>query len=84
MPDVLDFIILRQYYDHSLARNWQQGKFRHFFYPVYEVSTDGIIDSTGDRFRSVIDESWWAGEITERSPYQPEHPESNFQCLEVR
>ena len=38
---------------------------------------------TGDRFRSVIDETWWAGEITDRSPFQTEFVESHFQCFTV-
>ncbi|KAL9968709.1 hypothetical protein ACROYT_G020827 [Oculina patagonica] len=38
----------------------------------------------GDRFRSVIDETWWAGEITDRSPFQTEFPDSHFQCFTVR
>ncbi|EDO38859.1 predicted protein, partial [Nematostella vectensis] len=61
MQDVLDFIILRQYYDRSIDRNWQEG----------------------DRFRSIIDDSWWAGVITERSPLQEEYPDSQFMCLTV-
>ena len=39
---------------------------------------------TGHRFRSVIDETWWAGEITDRSPFQTEFPDSHFQCFTVR
>ncbi|XP_073258237.1 PH-interacting protein-like [Porites lutea] len=61
MPDVLDFLILRQTYDQSISRNWRPG----------------------DRFRSVIDETWWAGEITDRSPFQTEFVESHFQCFTV-
>ena len=38
---------------------------------------------SGDRFRSVIDETWWAGEITDRSPFQTEFVESHFQCFTV-
>ena len=39
---------------------------------------------SGDRFRSVIDETWWAGEITDRSPFQTDYPDSHFQCFTVR
>ena len=38
----------------------------------------------GDRFRAVIDDSWWAGMITDRSPYQPEFQDSYFQCFTVQ
>lgn len=61
MPDVLDFLILRQAFDRSISLNWRPG----------------------DRFRSVIDETWWAGEITDRSPFQTEFVESHFQCFTV-
>lgn len=62
MPDVLDFLILRQTFDRAVGRNWRPG----------------------DRFRSVIDETWWAGEITDRSPFQTEFPDTHFQCFTVR
>ncbi|KAK7882913.1 hypothetical protein WMY93_029087 [Mugilogobius chulae] len=63
MPDVIDFLILRQSYDEALRRNWQ---------PV------------NDRFRSVIDDAWWFGTIVCQEPYQPEYPDSLFQCFKVR
>uniref|UniRef100_A0A674BCS8 Bromodomain and WD repeat domain containing 1 n=1 Tax=Salmo trutta TaxID=8032 RepID=A0A674BCS8_SALTR len=56
MPDVIDFLVLRQSYDE--ARN--------------------------DRFRSVIDDAWWFGIIVCQEPYQPEYPDSHFQCFKVR
>lgn len=62
VPDVLDFLVLRQAYDASINQNWRPG----------------------NRFRSVIDETWWAGEITDRSPFQTDFPDSHFQCFTVR
>lgn len=43
-----------------------------------------FVSVTGHRFRSVIDETWWAGEITDRSPFQTEFADSHFQCFTVR
>lgn len=37
-----------------------------------------------DRFRSVIDDAWWFGTIVCQEPYQPEYPDSLFQCFKVR
>uniref|UniRef100_UPI003AAF57AB bromodomain and WD repeat-containing protein 3 n=1 Tax=Centroberyx gerrardi TaxID=166262 RepID=UPI003AAF57AB len=62
MPDVIDFLVLRQNYDDALRRNWQPN----------------------DRFRSVIDDAWWFGTIVCQEPYQPEYPDSHFQCFKVR
>uniref|UniRef100_A0A8C9ZUY5 Bromodomain and WD repeat domain containing 1 n=1 Tax=Sander lucioperca TaxID=283035 RepID=A0A8C9ZUY5_SANLU len=62
MPDVIDFLVLRQSYDEALRRNWQPN----------------------DRFRSVIDDAWWFGSIVCQEPYQPEYPDSLFQCFKVR
>ncbi|XP_041659062.1 bromodomain and WD repeat-containing protein 3 isoform X2 [Cheilinus undulatus] len=61
MPDVIDFLVLRQSYDEALRRNWQPN----------------------DRFRSVIDDAWWFGTIDCQEPYQPEYPDSLFQCFKV-
>ncbi|XP_038221099.1 PH-interacting protein [Zerene cesonia] len=44
MPDVIDFLVLRQQYDAAVARTWGQG----------------------DRFRCMIDDSWWTGTVLER------------------
>ncbi|XP_042342206.1 bromodomain and WD repeat-containing protein 3 isoform X2 [Plectropomus leopardus] len=62
MPDVIDFLVLRQSYDEALRRNWQPN----------------------DRFRSVIDDAWWFGMIVCQEPYQPEYPDSLFQCFKVK
>ncbi|XP_066555723.1 bromodomain and WD repeat-containing protein 3 isoform X2 [Amia ocellicauda] len=62
MPDVIDFLVLRQCYEEARQRNWQPD----------------------DRFRSVIDDAWWFGTIVCQEPYQPEYPDSHFQCIKVR
>uniref|UniRef100_A0A8C7HGL2 Bromodomain and WD repeat domain containing 1 n=1 Tax=Oncorhynchus kisutch TaxID=8019 RepID=A0A8C7HGL2_ONCKI len=57
MPDVIDFLVLRQRVPHT---------------------------TQDDRFRSVIDDAWWFGIIVCQEPYQPEYPDSHFQCFKVR
>uniref|UniRef100_A0A4W5P5A6 Bromodomain and WD repeat domain containing 1 n=1 Tax=Hucho hucho TaxID=62062 RepID=A0A4W5P5A6_9TELE len=64
MPDVIDFLVLRQSYDEARSR----------------VN----ISIHYDRFRSVIDDAWWFGIIVCQEPYQPEYPDSHFQCFKVR
>uniref|UniRef100_A0A4W3HK84 Bromodomain and WD repeat-containing protein 1 n=1 Tax=Callorhinchus milii TaxID=7868 RepID=A0A4W3HK84_CALMI len=61
MPDVIDFLVLRQFYDEAKNRNWQ----------------------VGDRFRSIIDDAWWFGSVETQHPFQPEYPDSLFQCYNV-
>ncbi|XP_051534909.1 bromodomain and WD repeat-containing protein 3 [Myxocyprinus asiaticus] len=36
------------------------------------------------RFRSMIDDAWWFGTIICQEPYQPEYPDSHFQCFKVK
>jgi hypothetical protein len=31
MPDVIDFLVLRQNYDIAMQRNWKKGKYKHIF-----------------------------------------------------
>uniref|UniRef100_A0A674BCI1 Bromodomain and WD repeat domain containing 1 n=1 Tax=Salmo trutta TaxID=8032 RepID=A0A674BCI1_SALTR len=69
MPDVIDFLVLRQSYDEARSRVWQPSKLT-------------IHLSSG--FRSVIDDAWWFGIIVCQEPYQPEYPDSHFQCFKVR
>ena len=38
----------------------------------------------GDRFRVIIDDMWWEGQLETREPYQPQCPDSNFLCYRVR
>lgn len=45
MPDVIDFMVLRQQYEAAVARRW----------------------GAGDRFRCMIDDCWWTGEVLERT-----------------
>ncbi|XP_037687468.1 bromodomain and WD repeat-containing protein 1-like isoform X2 [Choloepus didactylus] len=62
MPDVIDFLVLRQFYDEARQRNWQSC----------------------DKFRSIIDDAWWFGTVLSQEPYQPQYPDSHFQCYIVR
>ncbi|XP_055848126.1 bromodomain and WD repeat-containing protein 3 [Episyrphus balteatus] len=62
MPDVLDFLVLRQTFDLAVQRNW------------------GI----GDRFRCMIGDGWWMGQIESRHLLSPEYPSSYFMCFRVR
>lgn len=38
----------------------------------------------GDRFRCMIDDGWWMGQIVERKPLHDEFPDSLFMCFNVR
>ncbi|XP_077198828.1 bromodomain and WD repeat-containing protein 1 isoform X2 [Paroedura picta] len=62
MPDVIDFLVLRQFYDEARQRNWQPH----------------------DHFRSIIDDAWWFGTVLSQEPYQPQYPDSPFQCYCVK
>ncbi|XP_051543568.1 bromodomain and WD repeat-containing protein 3-like isoform X1 [Myxocyprinus asiaticus] len=62
MPDVIDFLVLQQFYNEAKERNWQPGQ----------------------RFRSIIDDAWWFGLVESQQPFQPEYPDSLFQCYAVR
>ncbi|KAH8310480.1 hypothetical protein KR044_001557, partial [Drosophila immigrans] len=62
MPDVLDFLVLRQTFDLAVQRNW----------------------SIGDRFRCMIGDGWWLGEIESRHPLSADFPDSFFMCCRVR
>ncbi|KAM3836751.1 bromodomain and WD repeat-containing protein 1 isoform 2-T2 [Vipera latastei] len=62
MPDVIDFLVLRQFFDEARQRNWQPY----------------------DRFRSIIDDAWWFGTVLSQEPYQPQYPDSPFQCYSVK
>ncbi|XP_055677242.1 PH-interacting protein [Lutzomyia longipalpis] len=62
MPDVLDFLVLRQTFDTAVSRNW----------------------SPGDRFRCMIDDGWWMGQIESRTALSSDFPNSLFMCFRVR
>ena len=36
-----------------------------------------------DRFRCIIDDVWWHGEIVSREPFDINYPDSPFQCYKV-
>ncbi|KAF5301599.1 hypothetical protein FQR65_LT08904 [Abscondita terminalis] len=62
MADVLDFLVLKQTYDSTVARTW----------------------NSGDRFRCMIDDCWWMGEIVSKSAISTDFPESHFMSYEIR
>lgn len=93
MPDVIDFLVLRQSYDEALRRNWQPSKFEVHVGKrtsglrqshVSSVECVSANSGAGARFRSVIDDAWWFGTIICQEPYQQEYPDSLFQCFKVR
>ncbi|KAK2507744.1 hypothetical protein MC885_000988, partial [Smutsia gigantea] len=43
-----------------------------------------IQGTISDRFRSIIDDAWWFGTVLSQEPYQPQYPDSHFQCYIVR
>lgn len=40
--------------------------------------------SAGDRFRCMIDDGWWIGQIINRVAYSNEYPDSLFMCFQIR
>lgn len=40
--------------------------------------------AVGERFRCMIDDGWWIGQITNRVPYSEEFPDSLFMCFQIR
>lgn len=62
IPDVLDFLVLRQTYDLAVQRNW----------------------SPDDRFRCMIDDCWWMGQIQNISPISEEFKDSLFMSCRVK
>ncbi|CAI9738520.1 PH-interacting protein-like isoform X2 [Octopus vulgaris] len=61
MPDVIDFLVLKQTYDNAMKHKWKSGH----------------------KFRSMIDDMWWMGSIESQEPFQPEFPDSMYQCFNV-
>ena len=51
----------------------QEHSFKNFFKNI-----------VGDRFRSIIDDAWWFGTVESQQPFQPEYPDSSFQCYSVQ
>lgn len=62
VPDVLDFLVLKQTFDTAISRNW----------------------GPGDRFRCMIDDKWWIGQIESHQALHEEFPTSLFMCFKVR
>ncbi|XP_058825201.1 PH-interacting protein [Topomyia yanbarensis] len=62
MPDVLDFLVLKQTFDTSVRRNW----------------------GPGDRFRCMIEDVWWLGQIESHNQLSAGFPDSLFMCFRVR
>ena len=62
IPDVLDFLVLRQTFDNALDRTWSEG----------------------NRFRCMIDDGWWTGQIISVQPLSEEFPDSYFMCFNIR
>uniref|UniRef100_A0A182QQ37 Bromo domain-containing protein n=1 Tax=Anopheles farauti TaxID=69004 RepID=A0A182QQ37_9DIPT len=62
MPDVLDFLVLKQTFDTSIGRNW----------------------GPGDRFRCMIEDVWWTGQIESHNQLSADFPDSLFMCFRVR
>lgn len=62
IPDVLDFIVLKQTFDTAISRNW----------------------GPGDRFRCMIDDKWWIGQIESHQALHDDFPDSLFMCFKVR
>lgn len=62
MPDVLDFLVLRQTFESAVSRNW----------------------GPGDRFRCMIDDSWWMGQIDSLNQLSDDFPNSMFMCFKMR
>ncbi|XP_050296565.1 bromodomain and WD repeat-containing protein 3 [Anthonomus grandis grandis] len=38
----------------------------------------------GDKFRCMIDDNWWIGEVTNKSPASDLYPDSTFMCYEIQ
>ncbi|KAF3816064.1 hypothetical protein GH733_016166 [Mirounga leonina] len=50
-----------------------------------DPATGRLMDkSFSIRFRSIIDDAWWFGTVLSQEPYQPQYPDSHFQCYIVR
>ncbi|KAI4892671.1 hypothetical protein NFI96_022685, partial [Prochilodus magdalenae] len=110
MPDVIDFLVLQQFYNEAKERNWQPGKraagcegdeLWSFYTSWFVCSRHGNVSRVHERrlyggvcvcvcvsvwlrFRSIIDDAWWFGSVENQQPYQPEYPDSLFQCYAVR
>lgn len=91
MPDVIDFLVLRQQFDNARKRQWSIGRLLLLSCSGTNMAdkckghlaTFFIYVHLGDRFRSVIDDAWWFGTIESQEPYQPQYSDSLFLCYNV-
>lgn len=87
MPDVIDFLVLQQFYNEAKEHNWQPGRSTKKIYCFFSnvVSRAIMFDCfLGMRFRSIIDDAWWFGSVEDQEPLQLEYPDSLFQCYAVK
>lgn len=95
MPDVIDFLVLQQFYNEAKQHNWQPGEFCKvmclllmllwiLYCPLLMFHPVLTWLSSGMRFRSIIDDAWWFGSVEAQEPLQPEYPDSLFQCYAVK
>lgn len=90
MPDVIDFLVLQQFYNEAKEHNWQPGKSTKAFYCILSMlwaelkCLMPLVLSLGMRFRSIIDDAWWFGSVEDQEPLQLEYPDSLFQCYAVK
>lgn len=93
MPDVIDFLVLQQFYNEAKEHNWQPGKsiqkrllWTELWADLLGLSSSFFSPSLspGMRFRSIIDDAWWFGSVEDQEPLQPEYPDSLFQCYAVK
>ncbi|KAK4883678.1 hypothetical protein RN001_006997 [Aquatica leii] len=50
---------------------------------TYDVTTSRTWEA-GDRFRCMIDDCWWMGEVVSKSAISADYPESHFMSYEIR
>lgn len=59
MAHVVDFVVLKQFYERGMEHNWKPN----------------------DRFKCIIDDIWYVGQIESKKPLDELYPDSPFQCL---
>lgn len=91
MPDVIDFLVLQQFYNEAKEHNWQPGWSLDRVHAccvrsrvLSSMLQSGLFFLQGMRFRSIIDDAWWFGLVEDQEPLQLEYPDSLFQCFAVK
>lgn len=91
MPDVIDFLVLQQFYNEAKEHNWQPGWSLDRVHAccVHSRVLSSMLQTRlfflqGMRFRSIIDDAWWFGLVEDQEPLQLEYPDSLFQCFAVK